>query len=1200
MHQKKWQQRYWAHLQTGVLMMSLVFICSHSFGQLGIQLVGSDIEDAINSDLGLSGTSVSAVSFFGDPVQVGRFSGGLNQIGIGEGMVLSTHDARYPDESWDIAEGITSGLFIPGSSPIDVSLAMEDWLDVHNSITSSPIEFAFDVVSLSFDLVVMGDSLVFEAVLAAQEYANYADGDFAEYSNDLFTVFISGPGLSGPYSSPAPFPAGALNMAEMENGTLPGSAVPISPYSVDPLLNADNSVVPLNNVAGYSDVMRFAQAVECGETYHINFLIADHADPLRDSFVFLRCLGETNEATLVDWEILGFGDDQEVLYEGCGEGQFTFHRPVSSPIAEALTIDVAFAGNASMGVDCSLLPSEIVFAPGEEEVVWSGIEAFADVLMEGEEELVLILNNPSACGSNGGINSYSIALSDGPEPVEVTFSEARICPGDNAVIQAVVTGGYGIFDFLWCDGSNSESLFVNNAQETVFCELQLSDTCGAGSTTWNAQIEVLPNPTIAAGPDQILCETDFGLGGEIFNLPVADCSEAAGPQVHCYGNNNNYDVLTYCPDDLGSGTFMTLSFLSGSVDTSDFFWIYDGDDVTAAPLAGPLSGDLSGLSFTAQNAQGCISILIQSNQISSCQDGGQVPLNFVVGCTNLGGYNVTWSPADLFSDPNDLNATISVLDSVEATLTVQLAHAPFCSSVDSVHFSPSLDYTVSFSNPTCFDPDGIIQVDVDPIGHEVNAMVSLSSSGAVLAMQNVFEGLASFDGLLAGEYVINIDNGFCSYEEYVELLAQPEATISLSPDTSICVGGEALLSAVNLMPSINLEWVWSNGFTQSDQGVSPDSTTIYTVFGTLIPGCNTATQSVTVTVFDSLHFDLVSDWSLCLGDSLFIQATGANGGLEPYAWGWESNSFFDQPQDGLPGQFVAPTIPTEYCITLNDACESPDYTACTAVDVPADIDPSFTANVVSGCFPLEVVFNGVTEVPESIATATWDFGDGFTSSDIDSTTHFYQDIGWYVVSYSITTDLGCEFSLASTDSIRVNPWPIAEFAADPWKQTLPNRRVTFTNYSHGAVNYVWNFAGLGTSEELEPVFYFPESNGGEYPVTLTAENEWGCADSASYFVWIEDSFALYAPNVFTPDNDGVNDAWKVVATDVDRSNYHLKVYNRWGQLVFESVDLEEAWTGNVQSGDYFAANDTYLYEIELRSVSTGLDHRISGHVTLLR
>jgi gliding motility-associated-like protein len=190
--------------------------------------------------------------------------------------------------------------------------------------------------------------------------------------------------------------------------------------------------------------------------------------------------------------------------------------------------------------------------------------------------------------------------------------------------------------------------------------------------------------------------------------------------------------------------------------------------------------------------------------------------------------------------------------------------------------------------------------------------------------------------------------------------------------------------------------------------------------------------------------------------------------------------------------------------------------------------------------------------------------------------------------------------LASTDSIRVNPWPIAEFAADPWKQTLPNRRVTFTNYSHGAVNYVWNFAGLGTSEELEPVFYFPESNGGEYPVTLTAENEWGCADSASYFVWIEDSFALYAPNVFTPDNDGVNDAWKVVATDVDRSNYHLKVYNRWGQLVFESVDLEEAWTGNVQSGDYFAANDTYLYEIELRSVSTGLDHRISGHVTLLR
>ena len=103
-----------------------------------------------------------------------------------------------------------------------------------------------------------------------------------------------------------------------------------------------------------------------------------------------------------------------------------------------------------------------------------------------------------------------------------------------------------------------------------------------------------------------------------------------------------------------------------------------------------------------------------------------------------------------------------------------------------------------------------------------------------------------------------------------------------------------------------------------------------------------------------------------------------------------------------------------------------------------------------------------------------------------------------------------------------------------------------------------------------------------------------------YFVWLIDSFSLYVPNAFTPDQDGKNDAWRVIGQDVDLESYHVVIWNRWGQIVFESWDIEEVWLGEFEGGEYFGEDELYHYQIDVRSLSTAEKHELCGTVTILR
>ena len=142
-------------------------------------------------------------------------------------------------------------------------------------------------------------------------------------------------------------------------------------------------------------------------------------------------------------------------------------------------------------------------------------------------------------------------------------------------------------------------------------------------------------------------------------------------------------------------------------------------------------------------------------------------------------------------------------------------------------------------------------------------------------------------------------------------------------------------------------------------------------------------------------------------------------------------------------------------------------------------------------------------------------------------------------------------------------------------------------------DFDWDFGDGTTSEEMHPTHEYDGL--GDYYAQLTVTNPLGCADSA--YTLVEGPVLIYIPNAFTPNNDGINDAFKVVISEVTR--YELSIYNRWGEMVFFSEDPDEVWVGNVNGGEHYAPAGMYNYRLKWKGARTDAEEML-GTFELMR
>ncbi|MCX6191129.1 MAG: gliding motility-associated C-terminal domain-containing protein, partial [Flavobacteriia bacterium] len=424
-------------------------------------------------------------------------------------------------------------------------------------------------------------------------------------------------------------------------------------------------------------------------------------------------------------------------------------------------------------------------------------------------------------------------------------------------------------------------------------------------------------------------------------------------------------------------------------------------------------------------------------------------------------------------------------------------------------------------------------------------------------------------------------NGCPATEDVVVTVNQtPVVTVN---NTTICLGDNAQLTATPNAPGGSYLWT-QGGETTSSISTSPASSTNYNVVYTLA-GCSSAPATGAVTV-NPIPTVIVNSITICQGDVDSLTATpNIPGGTYLWAQGGQTTSTIT----------VNPQINSNYSVvyTLN-GCVSTSAQGTVAVNpLPAAI---FIADTLSGCAPLSVQFNADTT--NQLATYQWSSSNG-ASGIGDQANLTFSNTGCYDITLTATMN-GCVNSTTSNGYICVQENPTANFSSSINDFTQPNESVTFINTSIGASGYIWNFGDGSLGNVTNPIHLYSGTNNG-FTVTLIAITSMGCMDSTSMTIGYEETASFYIPNTFTPDGDKFNQTFKpIFSSGIDYQNYTMLIFNRWGEIVFETHDVAIGWDGSYGTEGLDAQPGVYTYQITVKIPETDERKIIAGHVNLLR
>ncbi len=284
---------------------------------------------------------------------------------------------------------------------------------------------------------------------------------------------------------------------------------------------------------------------------------------------------------------------------------------------------------------------------------------------------------------------------------------------------------------------------------------------------------------------------------------------------------------------------------------------------------------------------------------------------------------------------------------------------------------------------------------------------------------------------------------------------------------------------------------------------------------------------------------------------------------------------------------------------MSDDCTSPTATNEFSIQVWGTYVPSFHANKKQGCIPQTINFYQDVQNHDEGTSYLWRFGDESTSviSFDDTPSHIFTSPGTYNISLEITTPKGCKSIKTEYNYITTYPIPIARFESKPQVTSTIKPVIYFENYSVGATAWHWDF-GNGDSTFAWNVEHVYPDYSSDYFVQLVAISNYGCMDTIESKVRIIDEVTFHIPTGFSPDGDGTNEIFRPYGNAISEEDYLMQIYDRWGEIVFESTDFNKGWDGSIK-GNKKGQSGTYSYVI--RFVDTfNVPHERSGSVTLIK
>ena len=407
--------------------------------------------------------------------------------------------------------------------------------------------------------------------------------------------------------------------------------------------------------------------------------------------------------------------------------------------------------------------------------------------------------------------------------------------------------------------------------------------------------------------------------------------------------------------------------------------------------------------------------------------------------------------------------------------------------------------------------------------------------------------------------------------------------------TSLALGGSSSTAGVTFS--------WSgpgivSGGTSATPTIDQPGTYVMTVTDPT-NGC-TSTSSVAITqdiVIPNVNAGLTQELN-CTITSLVIGGSSSTAGVN-YSWagpGVVSGSNTATPTVNQPGTYtLTVTNPVNGCMNTSTVNITEN------VIIPLN---SFIADSLYGCGSVPVNFqetNGQIGMDYN-----WNFGNGSTSSAGSSVSQFYDQAGCYDISLTVSDPTnGCVNTVTYPSLICVIPQPVAAFSTYPTQLESYNGFLTTANGSTNATEYQWDFGdGTPGSLAMEPTHSYSD-NVGSFEIELVASNQGLCFDTAYTIIEVIESLIFYVPNAFTPDGDNYNEYFKpVFYSGFDPYDFTMLIFNRWGEIVWESHNYDVGWNGTYNGN--VVPDGVYTWKIEVKTNRNDERKSYVGHVSIIR
>jgi len=378
------------------------------------------------------------------------------------------------------------------------------------------------------------------------------------------------------------------------------------------------------------------------------------------------------------------------------------------------------------------------------------------------------------------------------------------------------------------------------------------------------------------------------------------------------------------------------------------------------------------------------------------------------------------------------------------------------------------------------------------------------------------------------------------------------------------------------------KWYINNVLVSTDKTpvhltlTQPNQTYTLKLVAANVYGCREDTYTAVINTYPKpkANFTL-QDSTSCTG-LLAIRVTNTSTGATSYNWNFGDGSA--AVSGSVPvHNYGVPGIYELRLIAFNGTCYD---TVKHTIQIANPVKAAFTANNLKGCSQAVVTFQNLSV---NAATYLWDFGDG-TFSTLKNPSHtFTSNTSAYSVKLTAYGDFGCSDEAVQLNYITVVIPPAANFAAFPDSViNVPDHTFNFKNLSTGnAVKYSWSFGDGKTSADINPTHTYLDT--GSYKVTLTVTNADGCTGTSVRTVKIAGvPQYLYVPNAFEPGSANSElQTFNVRATGL--KTYNLRVFNKWGQLLFQTSKLDvngspsQGWDGYMQGKP--APQGVYVWDI---------------------